>query len=254
MREGLILTVSLALLCGQAGAEPFVQTLTSTSRNIYVDNWQATSRQLTPTCPVAWSVRKFVLHGGKQEGVDVIVLDNGKLQITIVPTRGLGILSVTMADVRLGWDSPVKEVVHPRHINLQSRGGLGWLEGFNEFMCRCGLESNGHPGTDKFVNNVGEEATMELTLHGKIANIPAQEVEVAVDQQPPYRIRRARVRNPLSHQLWPAASGGRRDARGRLRPDHALQCTCRKGDRQPRAVRRPDAGLYRTGLLHPAAR
>jgi hypothetical protein len=48
--------------------------------------------------------------------------------------------------VRLGWDSPVKEVVHPQFINLQSRGGLGWLEGFNEWMVRCGLEWAGHPG------------------------------------------------------------------------------------------------------------
>ena len=98
------------------------------------------------------------------------------------------ILSVTAGDVRLGWDSPVKEIVHPQFINLQSRGGLGWLDGFNEWLCRCGLESNGHPGTDKFINNVGDEATMELTLHGKIANLPAQEVEVIVDREPPYRI------------------------------------------------------------------
>jgi hypothetical protein len=55
-------------------------------------------------------------------------------------------------------------------------------------MCRCGLEWSGHPGTDKFVNNVGDEATMDLTLHGKIANTPASEVEVTVQQEPPYRI------------------------------------------------------------------
>ena len=55
-------------------------------------------------------------------------------------------------------------------------------------MCRCGLENNGHPGTDKFINNVGDEAEMELTLHGKIANIPASHVEVEVEQSPPYRI------------------------------------------------------------------
>ena len=73
----------------------------------------------------------------------------------------------------MGWDSPVKETVDPRFINLSSRGGLGWLEGFNEFVCRCGLEWRGHPGTDKFINNVGDEATMELTLHGRVANLPA---------------------------------------------------------------------------------
>ena len=65
----------------------------------------------------------------------------------------MGILDVKMDGVRLGWNSPVKEVVHPSHIDLESRGGLGWLEGFNEWMVRCGLEFAGHPGTDQFINN-----------------------------------------------------------------------------------------------------
>jgi hypothetical protein len=119
--------------------------------------------------------------------------------MTVVPTRGMGIRSVTMADVRLGWDSPVTEIVHPKFINLQMRGGLGWLEGFNEWMCRCGMESNGHPGTDKFINNVGDEATMDLTLHGRLANLPAQEVEVVVDREAPYRIR---VRGQVDERMF----------------------------------------------------
>lgn len=174
-------------------AEPFHKRLISARDGVRVDSLTISGRDVTPQAP-GWSVHKVTLHGGKQEGVDVIFVDNGKLQFTVVPTRGMSVLSVTSGDVRLGWDSPVKEVVHPQHINLHSRGGLGWLEGFNEWLVRCGLESNGHPGTDKFINNVGDEATMELTLHGKIANIPASEVEVVVDAAPPHRIRvRGRV-------------------------------------------------------------
>jgi hypothetical protein len=97
-------------------------------------------------------------------------------------------------DLRLGWDSPVREVVHPKHVNLETRGGLGWLEGFNEWMARCGLEWAGHPGRDQFVNNLGEKAEMDLTLHGKVANIPASEVEVVIEREPRPRIRiRGRV-------------------------------------------------------------
>jgi hypothetical protein len=91
-------------------------------------------------------------------------------------------------DFRLGWDSPVKEVVHPQFVNLESRGGLGWLEGFNELLVRCGLEFAGGPGRDEFVDNTGAKAEMNLTLHGKIGNIPASEVEVVVDRDPPHRI------------------------------------------------------------------
>jgi hypothetical protein len=79
-------------------------------------------------------------------------------------------------------------------MNLEARGGLGWLEGFNEWMARCGLEWAGHPGQDRFVNNLGEQAEMSLTLHGKVANIPASEVEVIVEREPRPRIRvRGRV-------------------------------------------------------------
>jgi hypothetical protein len=187
---GLLALIVMSPVATAADAEDqsFSQPLTSTARNLNVETWEANSKSITPDCPVAWSVRKFKLHGGKQEGVDLIILDNGKLQITLIPTRGMGILQVVCGDLRLGWDSPVKEVVNPRNINLAMRGGLGWLEGFNEWMVRCGLEYSGHPGTDKFINNVGDPATMDLTLHGRVGNLPAQEVEFVVERRAPYRL------------------------------------------------------------------
>jgi hypothetical protein len=168
--------------------------LTSVEQNIDVGDWQITGRETGVATEVPWSVRRQRLHGGKQDGVDLIVIDNGQMTITLVPTRGMGILHVVSGGLRLGWDSPVLQVVHPKYVNLEARGGLGWLEGFNEWMARCGLEWAGHPGLDRFINNVGEQAEMNVTLHGKIANIPASEVEVIVEQAPRPRIRvRGRV-------------------------------------------------------------
>lgn len=160
-----------------------------------------------PDLPVGWSLRWRTLHGGRQEGVQVATLHNGTLEVSVAATRGMGILEVRRGDLRIGWDSPVKEVVHPSYINLESRGGLGWLEGFNELMCRCGLEFAGHPGLDTFINNTGDEAQMELTLHGKIANIPASRVEFLVDDQPPHALRiRGRVEERMFYgpklELW----------------------------------------------------
>lgn len=206
----LALLLVLALLRPAAAApEPYRHVLTSVARGVHVDQWTLTARDLGLTG--GWSIRKMTLQGGRQQGVDVILVDNGRLTFTVIPTRGMSLLEATCEDVRLGWDSPVKEVVHPQFIELGARGGLGWLEGFNEFMVRCGLEWAGHPGRDEFINNVGDRAEMDLTLHGKIGNLPASEVEVLVDLAPPHRLRvRGRVDERSFHGpqlvLWTEVS------------------------------------------------
>lgn len=188
-------------------AEPFRVVLTDIEQNVYKETILLTSKDMTPDCTISWSVRKHILHGGKQEGVEVIEVDNGKLKFTVVPTRGMSVQQVTMGDLRLGWDSPVKGIVHPKFINMHTRQGLGWLEGFNEWMVRCGLEFFGGPGTDEFIDNVGNKSKMDLTLHGKIGNIPASKVEIIIERQKPYRIRiRGQVEETCMHgpklELW----------------------------------------------------
>ena len=67
---------------------------------------------------------------------------------------------------------------NPEFVNLMSKGGLGWLEGFDELLVRCGLENNGAPYDVKTINSDGSESHTTFGLHGKIANIPASFVAV----------------------------------------------------------------------------
>ena len=180
--------LAILMIDVSVAAEPARFVLTSAQSNVHAGDFEVTSADVDFGGDVAWSVRRVTLHGGRQEGVDLLIVDNGVLQVTLIPTRGMSLLDVRAGDVRLGWDSPVQEVVHPQFINLESRGGLGWLEGFNEWMVRCGLEWAGHPGLDQFIDNTGAPAQMELTLHGKIGNIPTSEVEVLIDREAPHRI------------------------------------------------------------------
>lgn len=124
-----------------------------------------------------WSIHKKQLHGGQSEGVDLIEVHNGQLTLSILPTRGMGVWKGSFQGIPLGWESPVKSPVNPAYINLSERGGLGWLSGFNELICRCGLISNGPPGQD----TAGNPIESELTLHGRIANTPAHYVSVELD-------------------------------------------------------------------------
>lgn len=127
-----------------------------------------------------WKVSKVTLRGGLQEGVDMVEIDNGRLRLWVLPTRGMGIWKAHCGDVRLGWDSPVKDPVHPAYMNLQALGGIGWLKGFNEWIVRCGLSSMGAPGEDVIIDNNGNSSTVKLPLHGNIANLPARKVSVEV--------------------------------------------------------------------------
>lgn len=145
-----------------------------------VGNWKVSSESLGIQSKTPFTLEKRRLHGGKQEGVDILLINNGVMEITLVPTRGMGIYQVTSGDLRLGWDSPVKEIVNPANIDLESRNGLGWLDGFNEMMVRCGYEWTGHPGVD--------DNGQLLSLHGRAQNTPASTVKVIIDEQAPYTI------------------------------------------------------------------
>ncbi|MBK1877423.1 aldose 1-epimerase family protein [Pelagicoccus mobilis] len=127
-----------------------------------------------------WSVQTRTLHGGTQEGVQVVEIDNGKLSFVVLPTRGMGIWKGNCGDVRLGWDSPVKNPVHPSYVNSQENGGIGWLRGFNEWIVRCGLSSMGAPGPDMIVDNNGNALEAFLPLHGNIANLPAHTLSLEI--------------------------------------------------------------------------
>jgi hypothetical protein len=166
----------------------FERILTDSDRGVDRPSWQLDSESLPSYEGPPWSVRKFKLRGGKQEGVQLVQIDNGAMALTLVPTRGMNVLEGHTDRTRLGWDSPVRQVVHPAYVQEESRGGLGWLEGFNELVARCGLENTGAPGPDTITDNEGNEATIELPLHGRISNIPASKLWVRVELESPHRI------------------------------------------------------------------
>ena len=147
--------------------------LTDVSKRIWRERFSvAASSELKLAGSDGWSVNKYTLRGGVSDGVDVVELNNGKLSVSILPTRGMGLWRGTCDGLELGWKSPVALPVNPAFVNLAERDGLGWLAGFNEWLCRCGLEFNGPPGK-------------EGTLHGRIANLPAHFVEVSITTDGP---------------------------------------------------------------------
>jgi hypothetical protein len=155
-------------------------TLLSHTKGVDLGSFSLTASDLGLPASVPINAEQVELVGGKQQGSRVITLTVGEVTVRVVPTRAMAILEATHDGVRFGWNSPVKEVVHPWFIEQESAGGLGWLDGFNEMLVRCGYQWAGHPGVDN---------GQLLTLHGRIQNTPADEVVLKVDTQPPYRVR-----------------------------------------------------------------
>ncbi len=121
-------------------------------------------------------IEKRRLYGGLSDGVDLIHVDNGLLRFDLLPTRGMGIWKMWAGDLPVGWNSPVRGPVHPKFVPLAEPNGLGWLDGFDELLVRCGLESNGAP-------EFGENGQLRYGLHGRIANRPAHQLEARADGQ-----------------------------------------------------------------------
>ncbi|MFM8496151.1 MAG: aldose 1-epimerase family protein [Planctomycetia bacterium] len=120
------------------------------------------------------AVRATRLRGGLRDGVLQVELVAGATRAVVLPDRGLGIWKMHVGDIELGWRSPVAGPVHPRFVPLGEPSGLGWLDGFDELVARCGIVSNGAP-------DFAASGRLTHGLHGRIANLPAHGVQVVLD-------------------------------------------------------------------------
>jgi len=96
------------------------------------------------------------------------------MRMVVVPTRGMAIWKAWHRGVEIGWQAPVLGPVHPKFVSLAEADGLGWIAGFDELLCRCGLASNGAPEWD-------ERGRLLWPLHGSIANLPAHALAITID-------------------------------------------------------------------------
>ena len=163
-------------------------TLTDVASDLYLDTFTLSNDALPLPGQRRWSIRKRTLRGGLRDGVDIIEVDNGGLNFTILPTRGMGLWQGDYNGLHLGWKAPVRGPVHPKFVQAADRGNIGWLTGFDEWLCRCGLASNGPPGEDVHTDAKGRTRRDSLSLHGRIANSPAHFVEVRVNLDAPHEL------------------------------------------------------------------
>jgi Domain of unknown function (DUF4432) len=121
-----------------------------------------------------FEIRYQQLESGRSAGLSCLTINTGGVTATILPDRGMGLWKCWSEDLEFGWQSPVAGPVHPSLVPIHDASGIGWLEGFDELLVRCGLQSNGAP-------EFSETGTLRYPLHGRIANLPASRLEIQVD-------------------------------------------------------------------------
>lgn len=150
-------------------------TLIDKTNGHTIDHLQISGSDISEAAADA-SVEYHRLSGGRQEGLHLLSINNGVLRVCILPERGMGIWKAWSENIELGWQSPIDGPVHPQWVPLHEPTGLGWLDGFDELLVRCGLHSNGAPEHDA-------TGILMYPLHGKIAQSPAEQLELTIDQE-----------------------------------------------------------------------
>lgn len=135
---------------------------------------QSANSQSANSQPATVSSRHGRFVGGRSDGVEIVQIDTGAVVVDVLPTRGMAIWRMQCRNTMIGWQSPVAGPVHPALVPIDDPSGLGWLEGFDELVVRCGLHSNGAPEHD----NRGQ---LVHPLHGRIGNLPADSLEIEFD-------------------------------------------------------------------------
>ncbi|SMB90905.1 protein of unknown function [Thermanaeromonas toyohensis ToBE] len=110
-------------------------------------------------------ITRFIYAEGKAAGLEAAEVRTGAgFRFVVLLGRGMDIGLAEYKGIPLAFYSPVGEA-HPKYYEPS---GLGWLRNFGGgLLVTCGLTQVGTPCED-----YGEE----LGLHGRISNIPAEEV------------------------------------------------------------------------------
>ncbi len=116
----------------------------------------------------AFDIRSYQLTDGTAAGVRGVDVWNGEIHFTILPDRCMDLYSVRYKGNNMSFLTPAG-IVHPAyHTGI----GMSWHRAFGGGMlATCGLQNIG--ATDD---------TPDLTIHGRIGNLPAKNLCIDMDE------------------------------------------------------------------------
>lgn len=124
-------------------------------------------------------VRSYELTDGNQKGVRAVDVRTGTgFRFTVLPGRGMDISMAEYNGIPLNWRSSTGEV----HAAYYEPEGSGWLRSFyGGLLHTCGLSNVGEPCQEG--DKPTESVHRQFGIHGRIGNIPAQNVYADAEWQ-----------------------------------------------------------------------
>lgn len=129
-----------------------------------------------PSAAGEFAVKRIQLTDGPSQGVELLMVQTDRVRAAICPTRGMSLWKANIDGLDCGWRSPVEGPVHPSLVPLSEGTGLGWLDGFDELLVRCGMRSFGAPDFDA-------QGNLLYALHGRVGNLPARNLRIEVNPE-----------------------------------------------------------------------
>lgn len=120
-------------------------------------------------------VRLMTLGDGVERGIRCLQFRTGSgLAFDVLVDRAMDIGACDYRGAAIGWQSPTG-FRHPGLHDYADEGGLAWLRSFSGLLVTCGLDHTLFMDSDPAGHyHYTPRQSVDSSLHGRIANIPAQ--------------------------------------------------------------------------------
>ncbi len=120
-------------------------------------------------------IRAFTLDDGLERGIRCLEFRTGTgLAFTVLVDRAMDVAMVDYRGAGVGWQSPTG-FRHPGLHENNDEGGLSWLRSLSGLVQTCGLDHTLFMDADPSEHyHYMHRKTVDSSLHGRIANIPAR--------------------------------------------------------------------------------
>jgi len=133
------------MLCDLAPMN-YSKVVTDAENGVSLKEWTLDPREIGDASG-NWSVRKKTLSVGRQDGTEVIDVDNGLLRFCVVPSRGFNVWEAHVGNIRrVGIHRFARLCIRSSSISGIGEDSVGSVDSVSSFLAALGIDGCAVPG------------------------------------------------------------------------------------------------------------